>query len=279
MESNTVIITGTSSGYGKAMAKEFARQGWNVVATMRTPEKETELTKLENVLVTRLDVLDSTSIRGAIQEGIEKFGEIDVLINNAAQGLVGVFEAMTSAQMQHEFAVNVFGYMDVIREILPHFRKEGKGMVINVGSQGGLITFPLMCPYHATKFAIEGFTESLSYELSSINVIVKLIEPGGASTSFFQNAQTPNGSVPDEYNWVVNNTGMNELYETYKDKLSTPEEVGHFVFNAVTDGTDNFRYLIGEEMRSFLAIKKEKSDEEYVHFMRRQLLPKLAEVM
>ena len=279
MESNTVIITGTSSGYGKAMAKEFARQGWNVVATMRTPEKETELTKLENVLVTRMDVLDSTSIRGAIQKGIEKFGEIDVLINNAAQGLVGVFEAMTPAQMQHEFAVNVFGYMDVIREILPHFRKEGKGIIINVGSQGGLITFPLMCPYHATKFAIEGFTESISYELASINVIVKLIEPGGASTSFFQNAQTPAESVPDEYNWVVNNTGMNELYETYKDKLSTPEEVGHFVFNAVTDGTDNFRYLIGEEMRSFLTIKKEKSDQEYIHFMRRQLLPKLVEVM
>lgn len=277
MESNTIIITGTSSGYGKAMAREFARQGWNVVATMRTPEKESELTKLENVLVTRLDVLDIASIQGAIQEGIVKFGKIDVLINNAAQGLVGVFEAMTGEQMQHEFAVNVFGYMDVIREILPHFRKEGKGMVVNVGSQGGLITFPLMCPYHATKFAIEGFSESLSYELASIDVIVKLIEPGGASTSFFQNAQTPIGPVPDEYNWVVNNTGMNELYETYKDKLSTPEEVGRFVFNAVTDGTDNFRYLIGEEMRSFLTIKKEKSDEEYVHFMRRQLLPKLAE--
>ncbi|MBD0254111.1 MAG: SDR family oxidoreductase [Cytophagales bacterium] len=276
MDKNTVIITGTSSGYGKAIAKEFASQGWNVVATMRSPEKEAELTQLKNVLVTRLDVLDLDSVRSAIRAGIDTFGKIDVLINNAARGLVGVFEAMTPQQMRDEFAVNVFGYMDVVREILPHFRKTGKGMIINVGSQGGLITFPLMSPYHATKFAIEGFTESLSYELASINVIVKLIEPGGASTSFFKNSQAPAGVAPPEYDRIVNNTGMTQMYETYKDKLKTPAEVGTFVYNAATDGTDNFRYLIGDEMKEVLEIKKQKPDAEYVHFMRSQLMPKAA---
>ncbi|WP_026308473.1 SDR family oxidoreductase [Spirosoma spitsbergense] len=274
MDKNTVIITGTSSGYGKVIAREFAKQGWNVIATMRSPEKETELTKLDNVIVTHLDVLDTASIRTALHEGISKFGKIDLLINNAAHGLVGVFEAMTSKQIRDEFEVNVFGYINVIRELLPHFREVGKGMIINVGSQGGVITFPLMSPYHATKFAIESFTESISYELSSINVTVKLIEPGGASTKFFSNAQTPSGVVPNEYNWIVNNTGMDELYDTYKDKLSTLEAVGLFIYKAATDGTDNFRYLIGDEMKSFLAIKRQKSDEEYINFMRNQFMPK-----
>lgn len=274
MENKTVIITGTSSGYGKAIAKEFSNQGWNVIATMRSPDKETELNKLKNVMVTRLDVKDSESIKTAIQEGINKFGKIDLLINNAAHGLVGVFEATHSAQIREQFAVNVFGYMDVTREILPHFRKTGKGMVINIGSQGGLITFPLMSPYHATKFALEGFSESLSYELATINVIVKLIEPGGAHTSFFKNSQVPLGSVPQEYNHIVNSTGMDALFEIYKDQLSTPEDVSSFVYKAATDGTDQFRYLIGEEMRLFLNIKKQGSDKEYVDLIRSKLLPK-----
>jgi NAD(P)-dependent dehydrogenase (short-subunit alcohol dehydrogenase family) len=274
METKTVIITGTSSGYGKAIAKVFAMRGWNVIATMRSPENEKELTILKNVLVTRLDVQDLDSVRASLKEGIRRFGKIDVLINNAAHGLVGVFESITSEQIRHQFAVNVFGYMDVIREILPHFRQQGGGMVVNIGSQGGLITFPLMSPYHATKFAIEGFTESLSYELSTVNIIVKLIEPGGANTGFFKNADSASTPVSEDYNLIVNHTGMEKLFEEYKDKLTSPEEAGLFVYNAVTDGTDNFRYLIGDEMESFLEVKKLKSDEEYIHLMRNQLLPK-----
>ncbi|MCQ6957035.1 SDR family oxidoreductase [Mucilaginibacter aquariorum] len=274
MENKTVLITGTSSGYGKAIAKVFAKRGWNVIATMRSPEKETELTTISNVLITRLDVQDLDSIRDSIKEGIDRFGKIDVLINNAAHGLVGVFESITSEQIRHQFAVNVFGYMDVIREILPYFRTQGGGMIVNIGSQGGIITFPLMSPYHATKFAIEGFTESLSYELASINIIVKLIEPGGADTGFFKNADTSSIPVPREYELIANHTGMDKLFEEYKDKLTTPEEAGLFVYHAVTDGTDNFRYLVGDEMKTFLNIKKQRSDEEYVHLMRDQLLPK-----
>jgi NAD(P)-dependent dehydrogenase (short-subunit alcohol dehydrogenase family) len=257
----------------KAIAKEFANKGWNVVATMRSPEKEKELTVLQNVLVTRLDVLDVDSISASIQQGIARFGKIDALINNAAHGLVGVFEATTSEQIRNQFAVNVFGYMDVIREILPHFRHRGKGMVVNVGSQGGLITLPLMSAYHATKFALEGFSESLSYELASINVVVKLIETGGAATSFFRNSKRAAKEFPPEYRNIVYHTGMDELFEIYKDTLSTPEEVGTFIYGAVTDGTDNFRYLIGDEMQTFLRVKKEKTDDVYIHFMRDQLMP------
>jgi NAD(P)-dependent dehydrogenase (short-subunit alcohol dehydrogenase family) len=274
MESKTVLITGTSSGYGKAIAKVFAMQGWNVIATMRSPEKETELNTFKNVILTRLDVQDLDSVRTSLKEGLSRFGKIDVLINNAAHGLVGVFESITSEQIRHQFSVNVFGYMDVIREILPHFRKHGGGMVVNIGSQGGLITFPLMSPYHATKFAIEGFSESLSYELASINIIVKLIEPGGANTAFFKNADSALNPVPADYNLIANHTGMDQLFEEYKDKLTSPEEAGLFVYNAVTDGTDKFRYLIGDEMKSFLEVKKLKSDEEYIHLMRDQLMPK-----
>ena len=271
----TVIITGASSGYGRAMAIEFAKNGWNVIATMRSPEREEELTAFENILVTAMDVQYPESIRQAICNGLEIFHHIDVLINNAGVGLVGVFESIGPEQIEKQFAVNVFGYMNAIREILPLFRKQGKGMIVNIGSQGGLITFPLMSPYHATKFALEGFTESLSYELASINVKVKLIEPGGANTAFFKNALVPSHPIPEAYSSIVNVTGMSKLFEEFKDRLKTPEQVAEFVYNAVTDDTDRLRYMVGDEMNNLLDAKKALSDQSYVELMRKTFTPKL----
>lgn len=164
--------------------------------------------------------------------------------------------------------------MDVIREILPHFRKNGKGMVVNIGSQRGTITFPLMSPYHATKFALEVFTESFAYELATINVIVKLIEPGGATTSFFKNSQAPAKPVPTAYSRIVNSTGVEVIFEKYKDKLATTAEAAAFIYNAVTNGTDNLRCLIGEEIVAFLDVKEQKSDAECIKVMSGELLPK-----
>src|ERR1700733_12899082 len=126
----TVLITGTSSGLGKTAAKYFASRGWNVVATMRIPEPETELTELSDVLMTRLDVQDRESIKAAIEAGIARFGKIDALINNAGFGLFGVFEGTSREKCQEQFDINVFGVMDVTRAILPHFRKNKGGLII-----------------------------------------------------------------------------------------------------------------------------------------------------
>ncbi|MEK5645207.1 MULTISPECIES: SDR family oxidoreductase [Paenibacillus] len=180
----SILITGASSGIGKAAAQFFQQQGWNVIATMRSPEQETGLRSLERVLVTRLDVERKDTIEAAVAEGIDRFGRIDVLLNNAGYAAFGAFEAATDAQVRKQFDVNVHGVMQTTRALLPHFRAQGGGTVINVSSAGGRVAFPLLSLYHASKWAVEGFSESLYYELAEHNIRVKLVEPGNVATDF-----------------------------------------------------------------------------------------------
>src|SRR5437588_5718868 len=152
---------------------------------MRRPEAEKELVGLDDILVTRLDVQDHSSIAEAIEAGIARFGRIEVVINNAGFGLFGLFEATPLEKVREQFEVNVFGVMDVTRSILPHFRKNKGGLILNVSSGAGVFALPMISLYCASKFALEGFSESLAYELASQNIIVKIIEPGGVvSTNF-----------------------------------------------------------------------------------------------
>ena len=157
----TILITGSSTGIGRASVKKFQGEGWNVIATMRTPDKEEELQQLDNVLVTKLDVQDQTTIRSAFEEGIKQFGTVDVVLNNAGYGLMDTFESADDESIRRQFDVNVFGLFDVTKAALPHFRANKSGLFINISSIGGKMTFPLMPLYHATKFAVEGFSESI----------------------------------------------------------------------------------------------------------------------
>lgn len=182
----TVLITGTSSGIGKETVKYFSDNGWNVAATMRSPEKETELGKLPNVKLYKLDVTNDESIKGAIDAAINDFGAIDVIVNNAGYGAVGIFEKATKEQIQKQFDTNVFGVMNVTRQILPYFRKKKAGTIINVTSMGGRITFPIYSVYHGTKWAIEGWAEALQFELRPFNIKIKNVEPGAIKTDFYE---------------------------------------------------------------------------------------------
>ncbi len=140
----TVLITGCSTGFGEAAARLFASRGWNVVATMRRPEAGAGLAALDNVLVTRLDVQDPASIDAAVAEAIARFGRIDVLVNNAGFGLFGVFEAAPRDKIREQFDVNVFGVMDVTRALLPHFRANRSGTIVNISSGAGVFTLPMI---------------------------------------------------------------------------------------------------------------------------------------
>lgn len=239
--SKTVLITGASTGIGKAAVLHFQREGWNVAATMRTPEKAADLAALPNVIVPRLDVLDQASIDAAIAETIAKFGKIDVLVNNAGYGLVGPFEASTDAQIRRQFDTNVFGLMNVARAVLPHFRERKDGVVINIASVGGRITFPLYSLYHGTKWAVEGFTESLQFELRQHGVRVKIIEPGPIKTDFYDRSQDlmekPGLTAYDGYVKKVmpnmNKAGMN---------APGPEVTAKVIYRAATDGSRKLRY-------------------------------------
>src|SRR6476661_411762 len=184
-----VLITGASSGIGKETVKLFQTKDWKVAATMRSPEKAEDLQRIADVECIRLDVTDTDSIKSAIQTTLEKFGRIDAVVNNAGYGLVGAFEAATPEQIEKQFQTNVFGLMNVCREILPYFREQKRGYIVNVASVGGRMTFPFYSLYNSTKWAVEGFSESLQYELEQFNIRVKIIEPGPLNTDFYDRSQ------------------------------------------------------------------------------------------
>jgi NAD(P)-dependent dehydrogenase (short-subunit alcohol dehydrogenase family) len=181
---STIVITGASSGIGKATATYFAAQGWKVAATMRRPENQAEDGQIDGISRYALDVTDEASIRRATHQILSDFGQVDVVLNNAGYGLIGSFEATTPAQIERQFATNVFGLMSVTWAFLPHFRAKRAGLFMNVSSIGGRVTFPLLSLYHSTKWAVEGFSESLAYELREFGIQVKLIEPGAVDTDF-----------------------------------------------------------------------------------------------
>ena len=259
----TVLITGSSSGIGKATAIYFQQKGWNVIATMRSPEKEEDLGKLDNVLVTRLDVQDHDSIRLAVQNGIERFGKIDVLVNNAGYGAYGPLEAFPMEKVRRQFEVNVLGLIDVTKEVIPHFRKNKDGVIINISSVGGRMTFPLGALYHGTKFAVEGISEALSYELSQIGVKVKIVEPGAIKTDFAgRSFDFMNDESLSEYQPVVTNL-MQEFQEVLKN-VSEPKLVAEVILEAATDGTQKLRYTAGDDAKEYMANRKSLSDEEFI---------------
>jgi len=272
----TVLITGTSSGLGKTAAKYFAGRGWNVVATMRAPEKESELAALEDVLVTRLDVVDRASIEAAIAGGIARFGKIDAVVNNAGFGLFGVFESISRQKCQEQFDINVFGVMDVTRAILPHFRKNKGGLIINVSSGAGVFTLPMLSLYCASKFALEGFSEALSYELASQNIVVKIVEPGGVlSTNFGKRsgAEAAQNNSPADYDDFV--AGANAIFASLRgQRLATEEDVAKVIFDAATDGTNRLRYVATEDIQPLVKARRETSEEQYIELMRSRYMAK-----
>ena len=266
-----ILITGASSGIGEAAANLFASKGWNVVATMRDPARGAELATLRSVLVTRLDVQDRDSIAPAIEAGIARYGRIDALVNNAGYGRFGLFEAISREQVQEQFDVNVFGVMDVTRAILPHFRKNEGGRIINVSSGAGMFTLPMISLYCASKFALEGFSEALSYELASQNIAVKLVIPHGGvtSTSFSERTMQDRADDPSlsSYDGFIARTD-----EAFRNMVAarsiSADEVAAVIYAAATDGTDRLRYLVGDDARGFVRARRELSEEDYIAFMR-----------
>lgn len=266
---STVLITGTSSGLGRATAKLFQAKGWNVVATMRRPDDERELGELDRVLLTRLDVQDAASVQAAIGAGIEKFGRIDVLINNAGYGAYGPLEATSEESIRRQFDVNVLGPLSTAKAIIPHFRVNRAGTLVNIASIGGRLAFPLGTLYHGTKFALEGLSEALHYELAALGVRVKLIEPGAMKTAFagrsfdFSNDE----SIP-EYQPLVQS--VMAAFGPFMESGSSPEDVAELVYSAATDNSDHLRYAAGEDARQILAKRASAGDDEFFQAIREQ---------
>jgi NAD(P)-dependent dehydrogenase (short-subunit alcohol dehydrogenase family) len=271
----TIFITGASSGIGQATALYFANEGWNVVATMRNPEKQNILQNTDNVLVLPLDVENTKDIQNIIDKAIIKFGAIDVLLNNAGFGQHGLFEATTAEQIQRQFAVNFFGTLEVTRALLPYFRKQKSGCIITITSGVGRVTVPLVSTYAASKFALEGFFESLSFELASQNIKVKIIEPGNIATNFEQTTKAnfaSDGSLTDYSAYLQD---MDEVFKSiYSGGSSSTKDVAAEIFKAATDDTAILRYVIGSDLQPLINIRNGGTDEAYMNVLRNTFVPK-----
>ena len=272
----TILITGASSGFGLESAKLFAAKGHNVVATMRNTAAVPELDGLPNVLVTRLDVQDAESIQEALKTAINRFGHIDAVVNNAGFSLWGVFESLPRKKIQEQFDVNVFGVMEVTRAVLPHFRARRKGVIVNVSSGAGVFGLPMITAYNASKFALEGFSESLSYELLSQGIVVKIVEPGGVlDTKFSQRlaqeaAEAP--AAPDDYAEFI--AGTEEVFAGLRaNRLATSADVAKVIFDAVTDGTTQLRYVATDDIRPLVDARRSTSEADYIEMMRGKFMP------
>lgn len=259
----TILITGASSGIGKETAKLFQSKGWNVIATMRNPEKETELNQLKNVLVTQLDVLDVASIQEAFNEGVQKFGSVDVLLNNAGYGAYGPLETFSRDQIVKQFNTNVIGLLDVTKTVLPHFRQNKKGIIINISSIGGKMTFPLGSLYHGTKFAVEGISESLNYEAEQFGGQVKIIEPGMIATDFGgRSFDFSNDDNITEYQNIVG--ALMTVMPAMAKNASPASVVAEVIFEAATDGKNQLRYTAGEDAKMLLANRQQYDDATFI---------------
>jgi NAD(P)-dependent dehydrogenase (short-subunit alcohol dehydrogenase family) len=267
MSTKTVLITGTSSGLGRATARHFHAQGWNVVATMRRPEAETELGRLDHTLVTRLDVEDAASITAAVQAGLARFGQIDVLVNNAGYGAYGPLEATPASSIHRQFAVNVFGPLAAIQAVLPHFRARRSGAIVNISSIGGRLAFPLGTLYHGTKFALEGASEALQYELGAIGVRVKLVEPGGIRTDFGgRSFEFSNDPALAEYQPLVQSTFA--ALAPLMENGSSPEQIAEVVYAAATDETSRLRHRAGSDAVQLLDARAATDDDRFFDGMK-----------
>ncbi|MCW5959090.1 MAG: SDR family oxidoreductase [Pyrinomonadaceae bacterium] len=241
-----VLITGASSGIGLETVRLFQSRNWKVAATMRKPEISKDLAKIADVELFRLDVTDRDSIASAVKGAIETFGKIDILVNNAGYSLVGPFEAASDEQVRKQFDTNVFGLMNVCREVIPHFRARKSGIIVNIASVGGRVAFPLYSLYHSTKWAVEGFSESLQFELEKFNIRVKIIEPGPIKTDFYERSQeVAKKEDLHAYEDLTERTlpNMAKFGETAPDGSIVAEAI----YTAATDGTKKLRYKVNSK--------------------------------
>ncbi|OPX05860.1 SDR family oxidoreductase [Mycobacterium sp. AT1] len=237
----TVLITGCSSGYGLATAQRFLDEGWDVVATMRTPRPDV-LPTSDRLTVLPLDVTDPESIADAVLAS----GPVDVLVNNAGIGAVGAFEATPMDTTRELFDTNTFGVMAMTQAVVPQMRSRGSGVIVNVTSSTTLAAMPLAAVYTASKSAIEGFSGSLALELGFFGVRVKLVEPGyGPSTAFTSNGTARMaGLIPEEYlpfaAPILDSFGR-------PGAVTTPGDVADVVFEAANDTSDRLRFAAGAD--------------------------------
>lgn len=256
----TIFITGASTGLGRATAILFAKNGWNVIATMRKPENETELSKIEDIQLLPLDVTNPEQIENIAKKAIE-MSNIDVVFNNAGYGLAGPLEGINDEQLIQQINTNLLGVMRVTRAFIPYFRSKGSGMFITTTSIGGLVAFPLNSAYHATKWALEGWSESMAFELNPFGIQIKTVSPGGIKTDFINRSLV--FASHEAYNDIAQKVMAYFMNPDRENTISTAEQIAEVVYEAATDGKDQLRYVAGNDAKANYALRLQIGDEAF----------------
>jgi short-subunit dehydrogenase len=305
---NIAVVSGSSTGIGFETSLLLARNGFYTYATMRDTHKSDNIAKIANnenlpLKVLSMDVDNDESVRNTIQRILDEKEKVDILVNNAGYGLFGALEDMSLNEIKRQFETNLFGPMRTIKEILPTMRKQKNGIIINVTSIAGIVGIPAECVYVSSKFALEGLSESISYELQSFGIKVILVEPGVINTNFIPNIkfphynedaythQTPSNKKEEESkdNYYSNNIKqknsshysntidafLSHYYPAMKN-APLPKEVATVILEAIKNASDSsdylFRYVIGEDSKTLADAKKNLSDSELHRFISNWLL-------
>ena len=230
-----VIITGASRGFGELIAKKFQKEKFQVIATMRNVDSSPSLMKLDNVDIKKLDVTNKSDIKNVVDFTIKKYSRIDILINNAGYGAFGLLEEASEQEIRNQFDVNYFGLIDCIRGVLPQMRKQKDGVIINISSIAGRFGLPFTSLYNSSKFAVEGLTECLHYELSLFGIDIKTVAPGSFRTGFHDSVNFTENEKKEELDDIRENL-KKALEEGIKNKPPFPfgfgnsDDVANFVF-------------------------------------------------
>jgi NAD(P)-dependent dehydrogenase (short-subunit alcohol dehydrogenase family) len=260
------LVTGSSSGIGYETALLLARNGFDTFATMRNMNKSkeiTEVSKRENLplRLVQLDVNDDKSVTDAINNILKEKKSIEVVVNNAGYGLMGSVEDSSLDEIKAQFETNFFGAIRVMQRVIPIMRKQRSGTIVNVSSIAGRIGFPMGSAYVSSKFALEGLSESISYELKQFGIKIILIEPGVIKTNFA--LVTPKKAVNknSSYSQLMNKLEEN-LFSTIANGTS-PKEVATVILRSITEESPEHRYLVGNDAVELINARKNNTDEEF----------------
>jgi len=252
----TIFITGTSTGLGRLTALHFAKNGWNVAATMRNPEKETAFAAFPNIKVFKLDVTQMDSVVSAVEDAIAAFGVVDVIVNNAGIGMYGALELTADADINKQFDVNVKGVINVIRAFLPHLRANRSGKIINISSVMGISTaLPLGSLYNMSKFALEGLTEGLTFELKPLNIDLHLVEPGGFGSAFGENVTFSRSDIIKDYDVITDKVSKVMASATTDPKVDA-QPIADEIYALATGKSTAFRTVVGKDAKMVMLLRK-----------------------
>ena len=268
------IVTGTSSGIGYETALALARDGFYTFATVRDTKKADKILQVAtkeklNIESIELDVDDEKSISAAIEKIISKKQRIDVIVNNAGWGLFGSVEDVSLKDFRAQFETNFFGIISIIQKVAPIMRKQGSGVIVNVSSVAGRIGFPGSPAYISSKFALEGLSESLRYELGQFGVKIIIIEPGVIKTNFFSSMKIAEPKPDSPYKEITEKVIMG--IKMMAELGTPPSEVATAILNAIKEENPRPRYVVGNDAQMFLEAKKAKTDTEFENYLKKEL--------